>query len=391
MAELNWKHSGRFFAAAFLMDFSATMFIVALPWLAASHGAESIHQGLLGALRSGIYVLFCLLAGLLVDRWNRRVTATVAAVLTAAALVLSAFAGSLWQVGGTAMLWSGMLAFFWPSMMAWMGDSHPREQLGRATSLFNVGWSIGSMAGGVIAGWLLQVNARLPFFVAAIPPLLACALLRVRIPRERISPALRVAPAAKPGSKRALAAAWVGNGAACCLIGLMTTVFVEFGKAKLGVTPLLFGGVFVTAMNMGRALMFLSGLRGGAWLRDWRMSATIQLFAAAMVATVGFPGSHWWIGLAFGSVGIGAGAAYYLSLYRSLAGEGARGRNAGLHEATLLSGFLIGSLGGGVIAHVWGLRVPYAVIGGFVALLVVVQVALNLSAQRASSAPTPDP
>ena len=72
--------------------------------------------------------------------------------------------------------------------------------------------------------------------------------------------------------------------------------------------PLLFGGVFVTAMNMGRALMFLSGLRGGAWLRDWRMSATIQLFAAAMVATVGFPGSHWWIGLAFGSVGIGAGA-----------------------------------------------------------------------------------
>ncbi len=383
MAELNWKHSGRFFAAAFLMDFSAMMFIVALPWLAASHGATSIHQGMLGALRAGIYVLFCLLAGLLVDRWNMRATATVAAILTAAALALSAFAGSLWQVGGATMLWGGMLAFFWPSMMAWMGDSHPREQLGRATSLFNVGWSIGSTAGGAIAGWLFQLHAKLPFLFAAMPPLLACAVLRVRTPRERTSPAPRVPPAPRRGDRRGLAAGWVGNGAACCLIGLMTTVFVEFGKEELGVTPLLFG-VFVAALNVGRTLVFVSGLRGGARLRDWRISAAIQVLAAALVATVGFTSSHWWTGLAFGGVGIGAGAAYYLSLYRSLEGEGSRGRNAGLHEATLLGGLLIGSLGGGVIAHVWGLRAPYAVIGGLVALLVVVQVALNLSAQRAN-------
>jgi len=381
MVKLNWPHTRRFFMAALWMDFSSGMFIVALPYLALSLGAKSMQLGQIGAVRGLAYMLACVPAAILSDRSNRRTLILVSSVCATGALMLVARVTNLWQLGAVSVLWSAALAFFWPSLFGWLGDSHPKEQLGRAAGSVNVGWSIGVMSGGVVAGWLYEGSHSLPFIIAGLPAMLACFIMVAGTTSRHGRPAAPPTGPAQPGTKRRLAAAWLGNTTVCCMIGLISGVFPELGL-KLGVTSAVFG-VLLAVFGVGRTLVYLSALTRWRHLEDWRLVIVAQLVAAGMVATVASAGSHLWLALVFAVSGVAGGAAYYLALFRSLEGEGSRGLKSGIHEAALLGGLLIGTLGGGTIADRWGLRAPYVPTACVVGLLVVVQIALNLSAGRA--------
>jgi hypothetical protein len=144
--------------------------------------------------------------------------------------------------------------------------------------------------------------------------------------------------------------------------------------------------VLLACLGLGRTLAFSAGLGRGGWTRDWRTTVLLQLAAIALVGEVSRREGFGWLALAFAAVGVSSGAAYYLALYRSLEGEGSRGFKSGMHEASLLGGVLLGSLGGGWAASTWGLRVPYPMLGVLCILLVVAQAALNLWSGRARGA-----
>ena len=175
--------------------------------------------------------------------------------------------------------------------------------------------------------------------------------------------------------------AWLGNISVCCLFGVMSGVFPKLGF-EIGVTSLTFG-LFMFLLGCGRSLMFLIGFRWSQWLRDWRVAGLAQLLAAGMVATVSRVSSHYWLGLVFGILGLALGTTYYRGLYTSLEGAASRGLKSGIHEAALLVGILIGSLGGGGLAQFWGLRTPYIPCASFVVLLVIAQTMLTTSARKA--------
>jgi len=378
--QMNWRHTGRFCLASFFMDFAGGMYMVPLPYLAIALGADSMDLGLLMSLRSGVYAVGCLVFPRLCARLDRRILIVVS--LSGIALSLAATAGAwrFWQVGAVVCLWAASLSLFWPTFHAWLGDSHRPTQLGRATGATNLSWSVGGMLGGLAAGWFYTHNQMLPFLLGIVPAVAACTAMVISpCPHRRPKPAQRTRM--QRGAKRLLAAAWLGSMSACCLVGVIVGVFPKLGQ-QIGVNSFVFG-VLVFGIGLGRTCMFALGFRWSRCLQDWRTGTLGQLVAAAMVATVAGASAHWWLMLVFVSVGLGMGINFYRGLYVSLEGEGPRGVKSGLHEAALVSGLLAGSLGGGVLAKVWGLRAPYIPVAALVIILVALQAGLISSAATA--------
>mgnify|MGYP006278513047 CR=1 FL=1 len=381
MAELNWKHTSRFVAAACAMDCSAGLFLVAVPCLAETLGASSLQLGVLGAVRGVSYALACLLAALVIDRFTRRTCVLMSCCLLACMVIATSLSTGLWQINAWIVAWSVALSFFWPALLAWVGDSHSAAQLGRATAVINVGWSLGLMCGNGAAGWLYEFNPVAPFLAAAPLALLAASAAVLGVPHHRSRPVPRPSGPRRVGVRRRLAAGWAGNFASMAMIGLMSIVFLNLWVDRFGGSKGMFG-TLVGLLGLGRTLMFIVGLRRSDLLRDWRLAALAQIIAGGMIGTVALTDSRWWVAAVFIVVGLNLGVCYYMALYRSLEEKGDRGFKAAMHEATLLGGMLLGSLGGGAAADLWGIRTPYALIAASVVVLVALQALLNISAGR---------
>lgn len=380
---MDWRHTGRFCGASFGMDFAGGMFFVALPYLALSFGADSMQLGVLTALRGAAYILACIPASLLSDRLNRKVLIGFSAFGVALAFVGAACAQRLWHVEAMVVFWAFAISPFWPSVFAWLGDSHPPEQLGPATGAVNLSWSVGGMIGGVVSGVLFSHMASAPFLCAVVPAALAGAAM-LRSPCTHRRPAKPEAGPRTPGSRRELVTVWLGATAVCSLLGLMSGVFPKLGT-ELGVTASVFG-VFMAGLGLGRSVVFSLGLRWSRHLHGWGLAAATQLLAGCMVASVARATSRLWLALVFVSLGLALGTNYFRGLYKSLEHAGSRGLKSGLHEAALLGGILVGSLGGGAAARAWGLRAPYAPAGLWVLTLVLLQAVLLASSRSARRA-----
>ncbi|MFP4028748.1 MAG: MFS transporter [Candidatus Brocadiia bacterium] len=381
MKKLTWRHSGRFFRAAFWMDFSSAMFIVALPYFALEMGGNSLDLGILGAARGVAYMVACIPVALLADRTRRNRLIGIAAAGIAFSFIFTASAEKLWHLYLAAILWATSLSFFWPSLFAWLGDAHEPPNLARATGMVNLGWSCGLMVGSLLSGWLFQLEPSLPFLLAVIGVCLARFAPAHQEDRGEPHPETHSAPPAPPGTKRRLAACWLGNTAVCCMIGLMTGVFPDLGTT-IGVGSGLFG-LLVAALGLARTAVFWASFRGASAPHKWGLSIVVQIISACLLATVALASSHLWLGVVFVFLGLTLGFVYSLSLYASLADVGSRGLKSGLHEAALLGGILLGTVGGGVVAHKFGLRTPYIPAAGIVLCLVIIQIVLHVSATHA--------
>ena len=382
MQEFTRRQSARFFCAAFCMDFSSGVFVVALPYMAMRLGGGSLDLGSLGSVR-GAYALVCITTSFLADRVNRR------ALIAASSLLITAtFAGTgaVTRLSGllaATFCWSVALAFYWPPFFAWFGHLHDRRSLGRSTAVLNMGWSAGLMLGTSIGGGLFEARTWMPFAIAA-GGALAAGLLMLGAPSGKPPERAPATPAAAPGARRQLAAAWLANISSCTLLGLMGSIFPKLGET-IGIGAARFG-MLMGVLGAGRIAAFVFGFWGSGRMRDWRAPVLTQVLAAAAVATLCREEHHAWLAAVFGVVGVCLGATYFRGLYISLEGGGARGAKSGMHEAALVIGVLIGALGGGILAET-DLRAPYVPIAILVGVFTAIQAALNLSAANARSRP----
>jgi predicted MFS family arabinose efflux permease len=349
-------------------------------------GADSLQLGLIGAARSVTYGVFCVGAALISSTSNRRKVVALSAVSVAVMLALTGMVANLWQLFAAAMLLAVALSFYWPTLLAWVGDSHSPKELSAATGAVNVGWSIGGMTGGLISGILFRVGPSLPFFAACIPAFMACLASLIIKPRDTVSGTAEDSEEPRIVSKKELAGAWFASLCVFCLFGLMSSVFPKLGS-EIGITSDRFG-ILVFFAGAARTLVFAFGTRWGQRLTDWRISTAVQAVTVVMVSTVCYTSSHMWMGIVFVALGLSAGTAYYRSLYTSLEGKGSKVLKSGAHEAILIAGLLAGTIGGGAIAQKWGLRAPYVPVAGLAMILLAVQVILALLARREQNSST---
>ena len=78
----------------------------------------------------------------------------------------------------------------------------------------------------------------------------------------------------------------------------------------------------------------------------------------------------------FTLLGLCASLTYYSSLYYTVRLMKRKGKGTGLHESILGSGVVLGPLLGGIMAHSAGLRAPYVLCLGVLAIVIIIE--LNL-------------
>lgn len=210
------------------------------------------------------------IAGALVDRWDRRralILSEAGASLTPLALAALLAAGSLetWQLYLVVTVSACFRAFQFPAFSAATTLLVPKEQLGRASGMGQLGIGLAQLLSPVLGGALFaQVGLRGVFLVDAVSFVVPLALLPfVRIPRPAGSAAARGALGseivdgfryilARPGLLWLLLLIGTGNYVGSAVVALAPPLVLSFADARvLGTVMSVAGvGMLVSAVVM---------------------------------------------------------------------------------------------------------------------------------------------
>jgi Major Facilitator Superfamily. len=188
-------------------------------------------------------ILFSPLTGALVDRWNHRWTMilsdTVAGLIALAmALLLAAGRFEVWYIYVVVAIGSTLSAFQGPAYTAAITLLIPKQHLGRAGGMLQMGPAIVQLVAPVLGGLLLaiiQLQGVLLLDFATYLFALA-TLLSVRFPKTRTTPA---GESKKDSLLHELAYGWTYLASQPGLLGLL--IFFATSNFLLGIAGVLFG------------------------------------------------------------------------------------------------------------------------------------------------------
>ena len=147
------------FLLAFLMNITTGLTIFSNPLVALERLHFSVFSlGVLGAIAAGTYAFTCLGSGHLIDRLGYRKTITGSCLWLLAVFFLFSLVRSPYQMFLLVVAGSLGTAFFWPSMMRWVGEEERGEELRVRIGNFNLALMAGVMVGPVIGGVIFPVN-----------------------------------------------------------------------------------------------------------------------------------------------------------------------------------------------------------------------------------------
>lgn len=351
---------GQVFLFAFAYNFSTAVLVVSLPLRALTLGANSVHLGVTGGIWSLSLIFFAVWCGRLSDRVGQdRLMALGPLVCGLATLSTLSIPKLEWLFVVSALMGLGS-ALFWPAMEAKVAEGADDEELGRHLSRFNVAWSSGNASGTFLTGILLGRSASLPFCVASAALLLLTIrlahlyVLRKKAERGAEPPVRAEAQTPREETVAFLYMARLANFAVAFSVASIRWLFPKLA-VTLGMTEAMIG-VLLGMLLGGQALAFLAM----GWIRRWQYAFGAVL-AALILPLLGlalaWSGTNaMGFGAAFFAIGLGGGMAFTLSLFYSVHGSPARGSNAGLHEAIMGCGAMLGPLLGGVVARQVALR-----------------------------------
>lgn len=376
---------------AMVKAFSDGMLGIGLSLKLVSLGWSYWDLGLFGGVLSTIYTLTCVVYSLVLHRMALRRMLSLSAVVGAAAAV------GLWFFSATPLLFLfgaaslAASAFFWPSLMAWVGEGQEEHLVGDMAA-FNCAWTLALTAGYLVSGQVEAARAELSLpLVALVLVVLALVAPWAHIRGTEAFPVTAVSPPATPVlPRRFLFAGWLAALVATLAVAVPGTIFVKL-SASLGYGPGAYSRLFVL-QGAVQAFVFLAlGVLQGWRYRRWPLVAALVLAAAgSTLLTLPLGGGAFaWNVLAAGFMllGAGMGIGYCTGFYYTVRGSLNRRRGVALFEAIISVQHIAGSILGGLVATVVWQRAPYAVI----AALAVVGVLVQLSLLRGVGGPAAEP
>ena len=214
---------------------------LAVPLLAIKIGATVVELGLIGTTWAATYSAFCFLSGKLSDRLGRKAILFSGCIVISASLFRMAYAASMNQVLILVALNGVGASFIFPPMQAWIAEGKDRLILIKTIAFFGVTWSSGILLGLIIAGYLYQIDFRIPFFLASGGALI-CGASSLFLPgrRAKIDDVDQTFPG---GENNKLYAAWVANFVAFFTRGVIGNIFPKLAE-ELGIKPGTLGILF---------------------------------------------------------------------------------------------------------------------------------------------------
>jgi DHA1 family multidrug resistance protein-like MFS transporter len=363
----------------FWMDLSASVFYLAAPLVVIQLGGNPIELGLIGTISASVHMILAHLTGRISDRFGRRALMVAGPLIFGISCLLMTQIGSVKAVLALAALNGFSMAIFWPAFQAWIAESQNGAGLARNLGSFNMSWTASHLIGPTLSGLLFGLHSRLPFWLAAVLCLSLFLVMRASVSERTPQPHKEREPVPseheEPNQGRTfLYAIWIANFAAFFILANARYQFPKLAM-ELTLSPYVIG-LLMSCIGLAQFLGFFF-LRG---TERWHFNKSYLLGAQALAAVgllfLFFFSRQLIFASAFIMLGLCASLTYYSSLYYTVRLMKKKGKGAGLHESILGSGVVLGPLLGGIMAHSAGLRAPYLLCLGVLALVVIIELSL---------------
>ncbi|MFC0627288.1 MFS transporter [Kribbella deserti] len=356
------------------------------------------------------HILLGSLAGVFVDRWDRRRTmigVNLLHVATLMPLIVVRDAGDLWIVYGVALTQSCLQQFFVPAEQSLVPRLVRPDQLISANALTGQTHDISRLTGAALGGLLAGFGGLPLLAIADAATYLLSAGLLARMRHQ--SPRLLAERLGLRHAVRRLRAEWAeglrismgGSGLRLLFAfgvvtsigeGAMGTLFAPFVRDELGGSEVTYGWI-VSSQAVGGIVGGLVaaafGRRLGA-VRMWGLGAlTFGLIDLTLFCYPLWSGALWPAFVCMVVVGVPGAfiTAGTLTVFQQLTDDASRGRVFGAFFAAEGGACLIGILAAGVLGEAVGI-IPILVVQG---LAYVVAGLVVLALRRAVSPPKAQP
>ncbi len=379
----------RFLSARLLGVFCRHLISIAIAWEVYDRTNSAFALGLIGLVQVAPVVGLALVTGPLIDRTDRRRTASVALLGTASMAML--FAAASWLHWPVWILYAGTFglgvssAFSQPAMSSLIPAIVEAPLLGRAnawsSTIFETTSMVGPAAGGALIG---LTGATWPCYAIGATMAVAASLTLVGVQTRPGYVAPAPAPARKPGEWREgvdflrrtpLLLSAITLDLFAVLFAGATALLPIFARDILGVGAAGLGWLRA-APAIGASAMALASTRMSPWQRPGRvLLVAVALFGVVMI---GFGLSQSFV-LSLMLLAV-AGALDNISvviratLEQVVTPDALRGRVSAVNYVFIGLSNELGAFESGVAAALLG-PVPAVVLGGGVTLIVVAAVA----------------
>jgi len=352
------------YVLSFLMDVTVVYLMLGLNFRGVDAGASPTELGILTGSFCLSYSFLCFVLARWLSSVDVRLSSIVTSILLFILCLLSTLASSVALFIVLALLIGTASAFFWPPLEHRLGQGKSHAQLYRALSLFNLWWCSGYAAATATCGQLYYWDFRLPFLVAA-----ACLVLIVAgscflapaaagqgeaASRENASSQTAFPIHAKrfflTASRIFILLTYASAG---CLFALFPKLGEVLHLGKPLVSRLLF------CLYLGQLVSFYLLSKSRAWQESLFFLISGQFLMAAAFLAVFLFNDEVVFASAFAAVGLVSGLAYFSSLFYTLHEPVFQSSLAGVHEAFLSAGRLVGPVFFGVVASLLDLKAPY--------------------------------
>lgn len=264
-------------SAFFLAEFGRTMYFVVVTWILYSMTNDPMYTGLLVGMGFVPGLVFNLIFGVLVDRFNRKRLTLIAILINTLAvsvLLISLATNSLhvWIIIGVHMVLQLMGSLFRPSIQAFIAEVFEKKKLpkifSQTGSIAIVGSLLGASTGGIITGLASE-------FISIIIVVLSYSLAFISLLLIKVNNQVKIIPT----TKGSIISDLIGG-----------FIYLKNNRYLLG----LFGTMFVGQLTFHTSLGFLS-VYTKAFLNH---STTVYGFLDSSLSIggviAGILGTWWW-------------------------------------------------------------------------------------------------
>jgi len=346
----------------FLLMFAIGLGVPISPLLASKIGATWVQIGLMGASWGIVFTLSAFLTGRVSDRIGRKPVLGMSSALSALAALCFLRATSVTELIAIRGLEGLAWACFWPPMEALATETADTEQVGRGigfvTTVYGLGFAIGSFTSGLVTGFFGFVAAFSAYFVLAAVSILAVWLIDApkQIPHEGTATygGLR----GKLLSRSLVAGNVLG---ASYTFGLATVMaLLSVYEAGLGI-PIFWIGTTLSVFWLGRILGAVFAGTASDRLGRRRIAVIALLIGCLGFTTIGIIPNLMLViaGALLAGVSIGGVFPVNVAIIADGIEPEFRGAAMGFYEMICAIAFMAASAFGGLTAELVDPRSPY--------------------------------
>ncbi|MBN1854874.1 MAG: MFS transporter [Pirellulales bacterium] len=380
------------YTASFLLSFGAGHWWVALPFIINHFQGTDTQVGLSLAANMGMYAVGVVVGTPLMIQFNLKRILQISTIGMACSTLLIFFIVFLtcrgydlpypnWLLIIGSALFGMSQAGFWPPLMGWLSIHCRNAQLNRRLSLFSISWSVASFLYPYSAGLLVEQSFIAPILVAVVGLILCCLAVSIPVkPQATEDPSGLESQMSRKDHPLQSCFCWMSRialFASFLSFGISRTQFPIFFKVELHNSESIYG-VFLMINSIAMFINYYGVGRTRAWHYRFSFLLVAQFCVlifhlAVLYCTDLYP--YYFVSIL---MGLGTAFCYSSHLYYGSASGSRRYAVMAIHEFTLASGYVIGSLIGGALSDSFDRLAPYHFGAGVITGSIMVQILIYI-------------